>query len=786
MKNKIQALIDNPSNEFQKIIDSEEFYFQKGQDNLNAFLEFAIIEEDLDKLIDDSNNYRDFETKAIENSLYNEVLEYVNNIVAYCDVNAKDKRVLNKYEDKRVLAKAAVRQSNWIKNIIAYKKNPELVNATSIRNAIDYLLNPNEGITVLSESHREMISDKILGIDYIKETFLNELKEYFSEFDLKLRNQANFTRLISNILYDIKGEWMESIVGLMASDSTGWQSDFIKESSAFNASIVWNSKRPSGTVSTIKALKQILTETGSFNLYYTSKGVITYKAEVIDFVENQDELSERNWKDIYTNIYDYSDLFSDYNDGKKNATIVFLLDNMVEIDPISISEFNFYGSYQPPTQDNLAPISSEPEFNLLQNQDMNTIDNYIELLKHKKQIILQGPPGTGKTYTAKDIAEQMIFGKVSDDKRAQKKRLEEDTDQFQLVQFHPSYSYEDFVRGITAKNNEDGQIEYVTEDKLLMRLVNICKELKHKKSDDLNRHTRSVNALLNNDEDKYNASDFPINYWFQNFKKEIETVLNKGKSYMVNNEVIVEGIYNDKSFTLRKNTTKSGISFGDLKNYLLNQYFNMNKPISSREPYINTFLQPFTDNFYSFIIRSKPQLQPTVLIIDEINRANLSSVLGELIYGLEYRGEKVESMYAIVGDASIVIPENLYIIGTMNTADRSVGHIDYAIRRRFAFESILPNISVIKNPKAKELFSLVAALFVDEENGQKKNSMYLAPDFDYKDVQLGHSYFIVKDSEELRMRLKYEILPILNEYMKDGLLMESATEQIEKIASFEC
>ena len=78
--------------------------------------------------------------------------------------------------------------------------------------------------------------------------------------------------------------------------------------------------------------------------------------------------------------------------------------------------------------------------------------------------------------------------------------------------------------------------------------------------------------------------------------------------------------------------------------------------------------------------------------IDEINRANLSSVLGELIYALEYRGEAVESMYEVEGSNKIILPPNLYIIGTMNTADRSVSQIDYAIRRRFAFVDVLPKV----------------------------------------------------------------------------------------------
>ena len=172
-----------------------------------------------------------------------------------------------------------------------------------------------------------------------------------------------------------------------------------------------------------------------------------------------------------------------------------------------------------------------------------------------------------------------------------------------------------------------------------------------------------------------------------------------------------------------------------------------------------------------------------MLIIDEINRANLPSVLGELIYALEYRNKPVNSMYAIDYDFSITIPENLLIIGTMNTADRSVGHIDYAIKRRFAFIDMLPDSDVITNEKAKELFNLVSALFSEE---------YLASDFNTKDVQLGHSYFLLDesssltDSEQLQIKLEYEIVPILNEYVKDGLLLETAKEKIKEISKFEC
>lgn len=179
-----------------------------------------------------------------------------------------------------------------------------------------------------------------------------------------------------------------------------------------------------------------------------------------------------------------------------------------------------------------------------------------------------------------------------------------------------------------------------------------------------------------------------------------------------------------------------------------------------------------------------------VLIIDEINRANLAGVLGELIYGLEYRGESVDTPYEL-GErgSSIVIPNNLLIIGTMNTADRSIGHIDYAIRRRFAFVECMPNRAVLTTfysekeeklkIKALTLFDTVAGLFAPAEmNG----AVTLSHDFSASDVQLGHSYFLAETAEDLERKLHYQVKPILNEYLRDGVLTERARDIIERLS----
>ena len=175
----------------------------------------------------------------------------------------------------------------------------------------------------------------------------------------------------------------------------------------------------------------------------------------------------------------------------------------------------------------------------------------------------------------------------------------------------------------------------------------------------------------------------------------------------------------------------------------------------------------YWESITNYFINWFKEPEPYILVIDEINRANLSAVLGELIYALEYRGEAVQSMYAIDGENNLILPPNLYIIGTMNTADRSVGHIDYAIRRRFAFVNILPKdlTNELGDQFEGALFAKVTNLF----------NTNLSPEFKKEEVQLGHSYFITKNTP-INIRWEYEIKPILLEYVKDGILVGEGIE----------
>jgi hypothetical protein len=176
------------------------------------------------------------------------------------------------------------------------------------------------------------------------------------------------------------------------------------------------------------------------------------------------------------------------------------------------------------------------------------------------------------------------------------------------------------------------------------------------------------------------------------------------------------------------------------------------------------------------------------LIIDEINRANLATVFGELIYGLEYRTEPVATPYAVNNNNRISLPDNLYIIGTMNTADKSIGGIDYAIRRRFLFFEQLPDANVIKNYRASDGAEQVA---LNEKAGKLFEQVskvfegdYLSPEYRREDVQIGHTYFLVDSEEKLLRRFEYQIIPILKEYYKDGIISFAASESIEGFMGF--
>jgi len=167
---------------------------------------------------------------------------------------------------------------------------------------------------------------------------------------------------------------------------------------------------------------------------------------------------------------------------------------------------------------------------------------------------------------------------------------------------------------------------------------------------------------------------------------------------------------------------------------------------------------------------SKDSNNSYFLIIDEINRGNVSKIFGELITLLESdkRGGSINALSAILpySKESFSIPDNLYIIGTMNTTDRSVGTIDYALRRRFAFLTVKANESIVSR-QGGEVGKKALDYYKQVYEHLKK---YPSGDIDLDDLMIGHSYFIADTIPSLELKWRYEVLPLLEEYYKDGLI----------------
>lgn len=158
------------------------------------------------------------------------------------------------------------------------------------------------------------------------------------------------------------------------------------------------------------------------------------------------------------------------------------------------------------------------------------------------------------------------------------------------------------------------------------------------------------------------------------------------------------------------------------------------------------------------------------LIIDEINRGNVSKIFGELITLLEAdkRQGNVNALPVTLpySKESFIIPDNLYVIGTMNTTDRSVGTIDYALRRRFAFYTIQANKNIVSRQEG-EVGKKAIEYYEKVYEHLKQNP---SSDINLDDLMIGHSYFLADSISSLDLKWKYEVLPLLDEYFKDGLI----------------
>lgn len=395
---------------------------------------------------------------------------------------------------------------------------------------------------------------------------------------------------------------------------------------------------------------------------------------------------------------------------------------------------------------------------IIKNKKMETT---VQLLESKKQIIIQGAPGTGKTYSTAELALRTIgFDDIDYSNRASIMSAYNEAmkaGQIAFTTFHQSLDYEEFIEGIKPNSN-DGQISYDIEPGMFVKL---CEKAKVKGENNFEEaYHNFVKAIDESDE-----------------MLKVKTSTGKEFGLLVNSSGNLK-LHTGEEFNyngvLTKERLYKGLANGDKFDFWTGYY-------SSTLEYIK--------NNYNLTISGDEQ-KNYVLIIDEINRGNISKIFGELITLLEAdkRDGKINQISCQLpysGD-DFTVPSNLYIIGTMNTTDRSLGHIDYAVRRRFGFVTLESQRAAVE--------SYYASLDKDEhKNAPSDQAIVLfekvkilvnentSPEFQSKDIMVGHSYFMASSIGDLQLKLDYEIKPLLAEYVKDGLLTLALDEIESKI-----
>ncbi|MGJ0303640.1 AAA family ATPase [Aliarcobacter cryaerophilus] len=383
--------------------------------------------------------------------------------------------------------------------------------------------------------------------------------------------------------------------------------------------------------------------------------------------------------------------------------------------------------------------------NILNNKNIKSINQNIgktmpkSTQKQALNQILYGSPGTGKTYNtinrALEIIDSDFYQQNKDNREALKERFEEykKSGQIEFITFHQSFSYEEFVEGIKA-NTTDNEISYDVEDGIFKRLCELAIQKNHIKLD-----LENIN--------------------FEDFLKENQKFETKEKT-------VFEIISIDEKVKVRNSQNREySLSRKSILSYLEKQDFDNTRGHFSYQPVIAKYI---FDNIEKQLLENNTN-KNFVLIIDEINRGNISKIFGELITLIEPSkrvGADEEIRLKLPYSQELFgVPSNLYIIGTMNTADRSIALMDTALRRRFHFEEMMPNSSLLKK---FEVDGIKIDNLLETIN---KRVEYL---YD-RDHTIGHAYFMSLENLETKEDKKAElenifrnkIIPLLQEYFYD-------------------
>ena len=473
----------------------------------------------------------------------------------------------------------------------------------------------------------------------------------------------------------------------------------------------------------------------------------------------------------------------------------------------------------------------------LNGAEQTRYDDIVGIWRRRKNIVLHGAPGTGKTYDIPELAVRLCDPSFMSNGRNREEIVKrynqlKDDGRLTFTTFHQSLDYEDWIEGLRPVVNEASQVTYEIENGVFKRLCEAAERSKlegnqYGISPDADVWKVSLKRTGDNDVRKDCMEKGYIRIGWDEYgddvsdetdgssrndkgKKILNAYINKMKvgdivmSCYSSKEIdaigVITGEYRyDESLPaykrirqvhwLIKGKRENIVETNGGKEMVESTVYRL-KSIHVDD--VKTILEK-----YGVFIEQKKDDKPYVMVIDELNRGNVSKVFGELITLLEAdkrKGSKnEESVKLPYSKKSFHVPDNVYLIATMNTADRSLGSLDYAIRRRFAFISERP-IGLVGDRFNAELFEKVSRLFVKNFDAYKASgwdaTMRLLPadtlsdEYKPEDVWIGHSYFLMRDEEGVdnsRERILYELIPLLEEYVRDGVLTADAQAVIDEL-----
>ncbi len=446
-----------------------------------------------------------------------------------------------------------------------------------------------------------------------------------------------------------------------------------------------------------------------------------------------------------------------------------------------------------------------------QTMTNHLLKSYVSHLLKSKNLILRGAPGTGKTFLANEMAADV----VSNGRTTQINELSEDEkSRIGFVQFHPSYDYTDFVEGLRPTTSDDGVVSFTLKDGSFKSFVEKAKK------------TKKVNGQDNFEEawakffdavteasiegEGYNKlktlTGKPVRNLLAYERNEIQGVYPaKTTTYMNHDqEASIEGEGYNKLKTLTGKPVRNllayerneiqGVYPAKTTTYMNHdQIYNVYRglpgtPKGGFDAYRKAIVKHLKEEFglknYTASTVDSTNNQNYVFIIDEINRGEISKIFGELFFSIDpgYRGHKegVYTQYANLHEnpeEKFYIPNNVYIIGTMNDIDRSVDTFDFAMRRRFTFLEIKAEDSaqnMLTQEKTKELMTRLNETIVTKEKGGLST-----------DYQIGASYFLSIDNGEETMEQLWDtkLYPLLKDYFRGEHKAKEKLGILEKVYS---